>query len=61
MESKKEEVKKELTLDERKKSVQDNFNKVTSELKRLSIVAEQLKGQFALLEELTNNGEPNKK
>jgi len=61
MESKKEEVKKELTLDERKKSVQENFNKVTSELKRLSIVAEQLKGQFALLEELTNNGEPNKK
>ncbi len=61
MESKKEEVKKELTLDERKKSVQENFNKVTSELKRLSIVAEQLKGQFALLEELTKKGEPNKK
>ena len=61
MESKKEEVKKELTLDERKKSVQENFNKVTSELKRLSLVAEQLKGQYSLLEELTNNGEPNKK
>jgi len=61
MESKKEEVKKELTLDERKKSVQDNFNKVTSELKRLSIVAEQLKGQYSLLEELTKKGEPNKK
>ena len=61
MESKKEEVKKELTLDERKKSVQENFNKVTSELKRLSIVAEQLKGQYSLLEELTKKREPNKK
>ena len=59
MESKKQ--KKELTLDERKKNVKESFNKVMAELKRLSLVAEQLKGQHALLEELTKNGEPTKK
>ena len=60
MENKKEEVKKELTLNERKKLVQENFKKVTEEIGKLKGVAEQLKGQYALLEDLTKEETPKK-
>ena len=60
MENKNKGEVKELTLEERKASVKENFEKVVAELsklndesKRLSLIAEQLKGQFSLLEELT--------
>ena len=53
MENKNKGEVKELTLEERKASVKQNFEKVASDIKRLSLIAEQLKGQFALLEELT--------
>ena len=42
---------------ERKKKIQEDFNKAISQREQLSVMIEQLRGQYALLDELSKEEE----
>jgi len=46
---------------ERKKKIQEDFNKATQQREQLSVMIEQLRGQYSLLDEMEKEAKEDKK
>ena len=46
---------------ERKKKIQEDFNKATQQREQLSVMIEQLRGQYSLLDEMSKEDEKEEK